>query len=316
MTGQMTDPLAVIQWMLAQSLATDEAPQTTLFDWQRSFEQAARPWASSLDRAIIGGFIADRLAWALAAGYGEAIRSLLPDMPSGTPAALCVTESGGNHPRAINTRLEPVHGRWTISGTKTFVTGADTARLFLVAATTGMGEDGRPRLRLVRLPADARGVTVASIPDLPFVPEISHGTLTLETVRVDPQWVLPGDGYLCYIKPFRTIEDTHVLGAVMGYLARIALACPWPTTRSSELFALITALGGLWGKAPLLPHGHIVLGGIWSQMETWLQSAAGLWNETDPETRHRWIRDRPLLNVAQKARTRRLETAWQHFLSF
>ncbi|MBI9085113.1 MAG: acyl-CoA dehydrogenase family protein [Desulfobacterales bacterium] len=313
MNAQRSDPLAVIQWMLTRPATPDIAPQATLLDWQQRFDPAARQWIATLDRAMVGGFVADRLAWTLAAGYREALKCLVPGLPAGIPAALCVTESGGNHPRAIETRLDPLDHGWELNGAKTFITGADAARILVVAATTGKGDNGRPRLRMVRLPTDAHGVTVTAMPDLPFVPEIIHGTLALKHIRVKPEWVLPGDGYLTYIKPFRTIEDMHVMGAVMGYLTRTALAVPWPMALRSELFALMAALVGLSSTDPLDPLVHIVLGGLWSHLEGWVERTAPLWNETDPETRQRWIRDLPLLSVAQTARTRRLETAWQYF---
>ena len=313
MNGQISDPLAVIEWILSHPPTPDSPPQPHISDWQRRFDTEAKSWLATLDRAMLGGFVADRLAWAMAAGYQEALLALIPGLPSAIPAALCVTEAGGNHPRAIETRLEKANGGWRLSGTKTFVTGAETARILLVAATTGTGEDGRPRLRLVRCPADSVGVTVTSLPALPFIPEITHGTLTLDRVAIDPQWVLPGDGYVNHIKPFRTLEDMHVLSAVMGHGARTALSSPLPKAKCSQLFGLMTALGGLAGKDPLAPQAHIVLDGIWSQMVEWIESAEPFWDETNPEIRQRWTRDRPLLEVAQKARTRRVETAWEHF---
>src|SRR5690348_2628168 len=60
-----------------------------------------------IERAILGGAAADRLAWAFAAGYAAALRGLVSeaDLPEGDLAALAATEQGGAHPRAIATEL-------------------------------------------------------------------------------------------------------------------------------------------------------------------------------------------------------------------
>ena len=66
---------------------------------------------------------------------------------------------------------------------------------------------------------------------LPFVPEISHGTVAFSDVPVDSGSILPGDGYSEYIKPFRTIEDLHVFAAILGFIFRIACLFRWPRDR-------------------------------------------------------------------------------------
>lgn len=303
----------LIPWLLTQPSMPPEPPQTSYDQWCRRYEPAALNWKRSLERAAAGGFVADRLAWVLAAGYGEALRALLPNLPAGEPSALCVTEAGGNHPRAMETRLQQTGERWKITGAKTFVTGAELARWLLVAATTGQGKDGRPRLRLVRLPADIEGLTIDPMPPLPFVPEIPHGTLTLDRVVIEAQWLLPGDGYARYIKPFRTLEDLHLMAAALGYLYRTAATASWPISRRSELLAFLAGLLSLDAHDPSAPGLHIVLGGFWMQITSWLESVEPLWQNAPAEWRRNWQRDRPLLNVAEKARSARLASAWRQF---
>ena len=57
-----------------------------------------------IDRALVAGFVMDRLGYAFASGYQAAGAALFGDQ--GEPGALCATEAGGVHPRAIETRLE------------------------------------------------------------------------------------------------------------------------------------------------------------------------------------------------------------------
>ena len=304
---------ALIRWLLARPPLPEQPPQTSLDRWQRRYEPAALNWKRSVERAVAGGYVADRLAWVLAAGYGEALRALLPDSPPGEQAAFCVTEAGGNHPRAIETRLRQTGKNWEITGVKTFVTGAEQARWLVVAATAGQGEDGRPKIRMVRLPADLSGLRIDPMVPLPFVPEIHHGTLTLERVRIEPAWLLSGDGYARYIKPFRTLEDLHLMAAALGYLYRVAETASWPLPRRSELLAFVAGLLTLDERDPQAPNLHIVLGGFWTQIASWLQAIDPLWQNAPEEWRRNWERDRPLLNVAEKARSARLASAWRQF---
>src|ERR1043166_3027624 len=71
-----------------------------------------------------GGARGGRVAYAFAIGYSMALEALVGE----GSAALCVTEDGGNHPRAIETRL--VDGR--VTGTKAWATLADRAAHLLV----------------------------------------------------------------------------------------------------------------------------------------------------------------------------------------
>src|SRR5262245_25603109 len=97
---------------------------------------------------------------------------------------------------------------------------ASAAQSLLVVASTG-NVDGKNRLRVVRVPANAAGVRIEPAV-APFVPEIAHARVTLDGVRVSAGDLLPGDGYDDYLKPFRTIEDLHVHGALLGYLIGVA----------------------------------------------------------------------------------------------
>lgn len=61
-------------------------------------------------QALLGGFDADRVGRAFAAGYQAALRALLPGLPSGAVTALCVTEEAGVlWARAAD---EPTAQRW------------------------------------------------------------------------------------------------------------------------------------------------------------------------------------------------------------
>src|SRR4051794_33017827 len=84
-----------------------------------AWEALREPTGTTVERAVIGGARADRLGYAFAIGYSAALEALVGE----GDAALCVTEDGGNHPKAIQTRL--VDGR--VTGSKRWATLADHA---------------------------------------------------------------------------------------------------------------------------------------------------------------------------------------------
>ncbi len=245
-----------------------------------------------LARAALAAARADHLAAAFTSGYQAAIESLLGET---RPSALAVTEQGGGHPRAIATTL--VDGR--LRGTKTFVTHGPDAEAVWVVARVGEAE-GRPALKVARVVADAPGIRWSPGPTPPFVPEVAHGILSLHDTPVER--VLDGDGYLAVVKPFRTVEDLHVLAAAMGFaLGEAARQGCEPAWREDAL-ALLLALEPLAAADPGDPAVHLPLAALFRQAGALLDAAP--WS--DPP---RWQRDRTLLDVARGIRERRTRRA-------
>lgn len=252
-----------------------------------------------IDRAIAAGHDADRLGYAFAAGYGAALETLVPGVPPFT--SLCATEEGGAHPRAIATTLRD--GR--LVGKKKWATAAATARLLLVVASIGE-RDGKNRLVVVKVDPRAPGVTMTEMPPPPFAPEIGHASVTLDTAVTDDQ-VLPGDGYDAYLKPFRTIEDIHVHGAVLGWMLGLGERHRWPPELIERLLAATATMRQLAAAPASAPTTHLALAGAIAAARELVERAP--WDTLDPEALARWRRDRPLLEVAGKARAARLEAA-------
>jgi hypothetical protein len=251
----------------------------------------------------------DRLGFAFAAGYPAALQHMVADV--GLPCALCVTEAGGNHPRAIQTTLERAGDGFVLRGSKSFVTLGDQAADLVIAARAGDKPDGLPDLAVVRIPRGRAGIELTAHPPTPFAPEVPHARLELRGVEVRPEERLPGDGYLDYVKPFRTIEDIHVLGAAIGYLIGLALRIRGPADLIAELSADLVALDAIRVGPPLDPRVHIALHGILRQTKSILESSgfARLLQSAPRDERDRWERDRMLLEVASKAREARFESA-------
>lgn len=263
-------------------------------------------WPRPIERAIAAGLRADRLGYAFAGGYQAALEALAGELEG--PAALCATESGGNHPRAIETALEPADdgGGW-LTGEKTVVTLGDRAEVLLVAARASIGADGRPEIRLVSIARDSDGVAIEPAPPLPFVPEISHVRVRFDRAKVAPQPGISEDGYP-RIKAFRTVEDVHVHAATAGYLIGAARLGGWDPGIVESLLASAAALWALAQAPPLSPVTHLALAGVIEQAAAPLEQIGALF---EGEEGQRWQRDRVLLAVAGKARDRRRQRARQ-----
>jgi acyl-CoA dehydrogenase len=219
-----------------------------------------------IDHAVRGGHDADRLGVAFVAGYGAALRALVPGAPART--SLCATEDAGAHPRAIATTL--ADGR--LRGRKTWSTLATEAELLLVVASVGVDAAGKNRLRLVRVAPTAPGVTITPMPPPPFAPEVGHAAL---------------------------------LGWMLGLAARHA----WPRELVERLLAAVATLRSLAAAPPLAPQTHVALAGAIALTRELAERAP--WDTLPPDALARWQRDRPLLDVAGRARAARLDAAWQ-----
>jgi hypothetical protein len=260
----------------------------------------------SLDR-LFGGFFGDAVSGgeranstgeAFLAGYRAALQRLVPTLPADRKVCLCATEEGGAHPRAIQSTLKETGGGWQLDGHKKWATGAPLADLLLVVASTGM-DNGRNRLRLALVDAHQPGVTLRPMPPTPFVPEIPHAEVDFEAVSVNQ--LLDGDGYDNYLKPFRTIEDTFVFGAVLAHLFAKISDEPF----RQKLLAVIASLEKVALGDPASRELHLVLAGALDLGKSLAQEAAN--HLEDKET---WLRDSALLQVANKARVARAEAAW------
>jgi acyl-CoA dehydrogenase len=192
------------------SAPTTVPPLDSVDQWWPGWAALAAQPSSPMALALLGGFAADRVGWAFAAGYQSALRTLVPSLPVQALAAFCVTEEGGNRPRDIRTLITPgAGGGFHVSGSKRWTTLGPQGTLLLVTGRlAGAATDERPALKVALVRADQPGVTVVPMPETAFVPEVPHARIQLQDVAIEASSLLPGDGYDTYVKPFRTLEDS------------------------------------------------------------------------------------------------------------
>lgn len=283
----------------------------TVAQWWPRYRATAARWPRTIDVAIACGFAGDRAAWAFAGGYQASLRALVPDFPADRLGAMCITEETGNRPKDIRTTIvEDGAGRITITGAKRWSTLGPDSGLLLVAGTTGQGE--RPSIRIARVPADAAGVRIEPMPPTKFVPEVAHARITLERVSLPADALMPGDGYELCVKPFRTIEDTHVFAAVIAYLVREARARGWPRDWIARAAATLAALVDVAARNPSDPAAHVILAGARDAGRRLIEECGPLWGARDDDIgAQRWRRDSTMLGVASTAGELRTARAWE-----
>jgi len=303
--------VSILESLLRDPL--DTAPVLTIEAWWAKHLAIGARVSRSIDHAILAGLTADRLGWAFATGYRAALAQLVGgQLAPDVMAALCVTEEGGNTPRAIATRLSTRDGGLVLDGEKRWTTLGPSASTLLVAARVDLEGAPRPELRVVAIDARSEGVTMTPMPEAPFVPEIPHASVSLRGVRVPEENVLPGDGYDRYVKPFRTVEDIHVFGAALGHavrMLRLRGGAHAQRLALEDALAVLAALRGLAEEDPSSAGTHIALAGVLSAGRRVLESLAPI-TSGDDEASVRWRRDHVLLSVAGNARKQRLERAW------
>lgn len=270
-----------------------------LDDWYDALLQRAGE-GSPMELAMLAGRLAATPGLAFLGGYQAALRVLWPSAPASL-GALCVTEQRSTRPADMQTRLDGL----LLDGRKDFVTAADAADWLLVAARDE-APGASPRLALCVVRNGAPGVRVEKLPALPLMPDIAHGRLHLQGAQCQR---LAGDGWDDYTKPFRTLEDIHVLSAVLAWVYGVGMECDWPQALRLRLLALLAGCAEVGRLCARASATHILLAGLFAQMDALRGEldaafAAGpsLWSAL-------WQRDAGLLDLAAKARARRLEKA-------
>jgi hypothetical protein len=149
------------------------------------------------------------------------------------------------------------------------------------------------------------------MPPTPFTPEIPHARVTFDRVRVAAADVLPGDGYERYLKPFRTIEDVHVHGAVTAWVLAVGCRSGWPEDAREALVGVLVGARAVALADPALRETHLALAGVLACGRLALEATRPHWALVDAPTRAIWERDAALLQVASRARAARAQAAWQ-----
>ena len=284
-----------------QQLLSPQArlPVAGLEEWYASLlERIGHP--APLQLALLGGRLAATPGLAFLAGYQGALRALWPAAPW-TLGALCVTENRSTRPADMATRIDAL----ILDGRKDFVTAAEAADWLLVAAREEAG--GAPvQLALGVVRNGAPGVQIETLPALSLMPDVSHGRLHLQGAQCER---LAGDGWDDYVKPFRTLEDTHVLAALTAWLFGVGQESAWPQALQLRLLGLLAGCAEVARQCPSAAGSHVMLAGLFAQFDSLRPDLDNAFAVGDAQWAQLWQRDKGLLAIAGSARSKRLQKA-------
>ncbi|MBL4608340.1 MAG: hypothetical protein JKY01_11010 [Pseudomonadales bacterium] len=286
----------------------------SILKWKSEVFSNLACYDSWLDKAMAGGFLSDRMAYVFLSGYQAALHAKFPMLSADKLGAFCVSEEGGNRPKAILTSFQKEGGNYKLNGIKTFVTCAEDADELLVAAFDSALASPRPAIKIFHIDAAVEGACIEEDKTLPFMPELKRGRLTLDGCMCSAASLLEGDGYADYIKPFSPLEALYVMAAGVSYMMRLARLYQWPDTFVEQCFALLISIEGASFCEPETVENQIFISGLKEQIKALviMTENPGYWAESDPDVYKRWLRDKVMLMMPDRAHSIRLERAWQN----
>ena len=316
--------MKVIDWLLSSGKEVQDKEIENISQWKKLTDLHSGDFGKPIEKSIIGGFVADRMAYAFLSGYEFALQKQFPCLPPEGLAAFCVSEKGGSRPKAMDTVLLPNQESdgYILKGQKSFVTCADEAEYLLVAAKSitvdqkgqANNEDAlRPEIKVVLVEANSPGISVEVSSAMPFIPELKKGSLVLENVKVSKKSVLSGDGYSDFVKPFSCVEGVYVLAAISVQLLRLAYLFSWPEKIKAQLLSVVATLITLEQGDMCSASTEIMMSGLKEQLKLITEASKPLWSALPEHHCKRLLRDGGMLMMSDKAHLTRLERAWQQF---
>ena len=136
----------------------------------------------------------------------------------GVTASIAISEPGaGGHPKHLKTTAEHVRAGYVITGEKTYLTNGPIADIFIVLAISGT-DGNRKRYSAFLVPRDTAGLDVTGPMDVGFLRPCPHGGIIIDGCTVPEEYLLgnPGTAYEDMALPFRVVEDTIMMGPMLG----------------------------------------------------------------------------------------------------
>jgi hypothetical protein len=178
-------------------------------EWRKNWIAHDVSAHGSLAIALIGGALADRLAWVFHSGYQGMMRYAFPFCPGqGWASYLVAEDKTGEHP---GTTVTESGDSKTLSGYKSWVAAADHVDHMVVKAQM-KGADGNV---LVLVDRNAQGVVLSSRSSPGFLADLSQGFAAFDQVSLEQDRIF-GSGLLP--PNFAQSEPHHVLTALNAFM--------------------------------------------------------------------------------------------------
>ena len=137
-------------------------------------------------------------------------------------ASIAVSEPGrGAHPKHLKTSAHRQGDFYVLDGEKSYLTNGPIADLFIVVALTG-DEGKQKRFTAFLVPKGTVGLFMTEPMKLDFFRPSPHGGIILSNCSIPESNILgeEGSAYKDMVKPFRDLEDTLMMGPLVGGIER------------------------------------------------------------------------------------------------
>ncbi|MBF0449231.1 MAG: acyl-CoA dehydrogenase family protein [Candidatus Magnetomorum sp.] len=124
---------------------------------------------------------------------------------------------GGPHPKLLKTTAVRTDQGIQLNGEKTYLTNGPIADMYVVIAISTI-RNHRKYYSAYIVPKDAPGLKRSQPLQFPFVQTSPHGGILMNHCQVPGTHLLGEENtaYDCMVKPFREIEDTLMMGPILG----------------------------------------------------------------------------------------------------
>lgn len=224
--------------------------------------------------AVLGGVLADRLAWVFIAGYQQAIRQCF-DLSVAGWLAYCASEDRTGKLPGV-TVSDTKNGR-ILNGNKTWVAAVEHLDALVVAV-------GRSPTQHFLVDADAPGLRLSARTTPGFLPDLSQGFAEFTGVQVGADLTrAPGP-------PFHILEAVAIYSAFCGF---VLANCS--SIKTQRMMSIIVQAADLWGRRL---NGETVAG--LKALDQQLQTLAAELDESVQREIPRWVEDRRLISMYSK----------------
>ncbi|MDY6970339.1 MAG: acyl-CoA dehydrogenase family protein [Spirochaetota bacterium] len=152
-------------------------------------------------------------------GKDEHHQSYLKDLASGSiTAAIAASEPGtGTNPKYMKTTAKRQGNNFILNGKKGFISNGPIADILVVFAISGTIQ-GKNSISAFIVPKETTGLTKTKPIELNYLHPSQHCGITLKNCSVPASNILGSEGSANQdmIKPFRIVEETLTMGAVIG----------------------------------------------------------------------------------------------------
>ena len=248
----------------------------------------------TMTTALIGGALADRLAWVFHAGYQGMMRYAFPFCPrKGWASYLVAEDKTGEYPGTTLSKAE--NGR-ILSGFKSWVAASDHVD-HLVVQVAGSDDN-----TLVLVERDDQGVSLSSREKPGFLGDLSQGFAAFENVFIDQSLIFSSEK----LHPnFSQSEPLHVLTALNAFMLSQTLALEGNDSIQKAASRSLKKAGDLVARGAVDDEFFLGIADLDEETTETARSFEAFVGNRNEQMLEAWQKDRGLVNMFSRGLQKR-----------